>query len=163
MHSLAEWSFKKWWLMKASNISHIPTSYWAAAAKWVAAVRKYGSGRGRDRARTPRDKREAREWTFSLSFFFFSFFLLLLLFFFLFLRLWKASCRSGRKPFLGTCTHQNTGARSWGRAPHLVGMRDDASDSCVSVIVESINYWTWQEINRSSKVIPFPTGSILRQ
>lgn len=45
-----------------------------------------------------------------------------------------------RKWFLGTGTHQTTGARSRGQAAHLVGMQDNMWDSCVSVIVESSNY-----------------------
>ena len=140
---------------RVKYLSH-RTSYWAAAVMWVAVTTSVIA------ARTPRQekkhKRSSRESVQPLIF---------LVIFFLgssvFAPLWKASCSSAETLPRETYTHENAGARSWGRAAHLVGIRDDARDSCVSVIVESINYWTWQEINRSSKVIPFPTGSILRQ
>ena len=146
---------------RVKYLSH-RTSYWAAAAMWVAVTPSVIA------ARTPWKKQKKKtgeelSWVSSASYFSCDFFFFFFLCSSVFTPLWKASCSSAEALPRETYTHENAGARSWGRAAHLVGIRDDARDSCVSVIVESINYWTWQEINRSSKVIPFPTGSILRQ
>lgn len=81
-----------------------------------------------------------------------------------FIPLWRASCAAVETFFFFFFFWETAQIKIQvqGRAAHLVGMRADVWDSCVSVIVESINYWIWQEISRSSEVILFPTGSILK-
>lgn len=139
------------------------TSRWAAKLMWVtaAAVEALQSPSASTGIALARSETGVKGLVSKFGPFFFFFFYVVFFFFFfhscLFDPLWKASCRRGGSDFWEST-----------RIKIQVQGREDERwggvwDSWVSAIVESIHYWTWQEINGSSEVSPFPTCSILRQ